>query len=444
MGSLEELLADPKALQEVLDQASPELKREIEWLMTARPAQIPPSDNSWTYWVYRAGRGAGKTRSCSEWIRKQVEIEGRRSLLLVGKNASNARDIMVKGPSGILAACPTARFLSSESKVIWENGAEAKILTSEEPESIRGFSVDCAWFDEISSWKYERDTWRNAIACVREGQHPQIVITSTPQRSSIMKEIEKYEDTYISTSTTYDNKDNLAPTFLRSLETTYKGTNMWKQEILGEYLEQMEGAIWRDDDILHLESAKDLEDYKWDRGVIAIDPAVTNSEDSDETGMIVASALGEQAFIHKDLSGKMNIDEWAWKAIRESHRTGFPILVESNQGGDIVVDAINQRDPMVKVKTIRSINSKPDRLASAAMFYEQHRVFHAEVFADLELQMISWEPPKPGKSAKGLIDRADALSHAIRYLLGKKRRPAQIILPRLSRIGTTNTRKLVR
>lgn len=382
---------------------------------------------------------SGKTRACSEWVRSKVEIEGARHILLVGTNASNARDIMVKGPSGILSICPTARFVASERKVVWENGAEAKILTAEEPEAIRGFSTEYAWLDEISSWKYERETWSNVIACVREGAHPQIAITSTPQRTSIMKEIESFDDTHLSVSTTYDNQSNLSPTFLKSLEETYKNTTMYNQEVLGEYLEALEGAVWEQDDIIY---GKPIENVEWDMGVIGIDPAVTTSETSDETGIIVAARTFDISYVLEDLSGKHPIDAWAQIAVMLQEKYHFPIIVESNQGGDFVTKAVLDKNPFARIKKLHAINSKADRLASAAMFYQQHKVLHIERFEKLEAQMLSWVPPELGKRSKSKFspDRADALSHAIRYLMGKKKAPASIILPKLNRIN--NTRRI--
>ncbi len=432
---LQALLDNPEQLAEILANADPALVKELQWKMAARASQLPPEDNSWTYWIYRAGRGAGKTRACAEWVRKKVEIEGVKHALLIGANASNARDILAKGPSGILAICPTARFVASERKIIWENGAEAKILTSEEPDAIRGFSAEIAWCDEISSWKYERDTWRNIIACLREGTNPQVVVTSTPQRTSVMREIEGYEGTIVSTSSTYENKHNLPKTFLDALEENYAGTLLYRQEILGEYLEQAEGAMYNEEDILHGEAPTS----SYDQGCISIDPAVTVSENSDETGIIVAARLADYAFIIDDFSGKHSIDVWAQKAVDLQHELGFMILAETNNGGDLIVKAVKDKDPYARIKRIHAIASKTDRLAEAAMYYQQHKVIHTKVFKDLELQMISWVPPLPGKSAKGSPDRADAGAQALRYLFGKRKAPSLVHLPPklTNRIATT-------
>jgi phage terminase large subunit-like protein len=379
------------------------------------------------------------TRLAAEWVRRKIEIEGCKSGLIVGSTTAKVVDVMVEGPSGILACCPDAVYKVNKNQIVWPNGAKLYIQTAEKKEGARGYSVEFVWADEFCEWKYERETWGNVIATVREkgadGQSTsQKLITTTPKRTTLLKEIEnKTKDVLVRTGSTYENRDNLTEEYLDELEATWGGTSLYRQEVLGEYLEQVEGAIWLEEWIKHLDTEEDVDyytkEFEYDKIVVAIDPAISVSKDSDETGLVVVAKAADEYFVLEDLSGKMHPDVWATKAIDRALKYGCEIIVEDNQGGALTKKNLTDKNSYVRVKQIRAVTSKEDRLGSAAIFYERGQVTHIYDFKELESQMVSWVPPTPGHPQKESPDRADALSHAIRYLSGKRGSINQIAIP---------------
>jgi phage terminase large subunit-like protein len=400
----------------LLKNASPEWVRELKWQLTARPSQIPPK-TGWTTYIARMGRGGGKTRLAAEWVRNKIEIDGCRSGLIVGSTTAKVVDVMVEGPSGILQCCPDAQYKANKAQVVWPNGARVYIQTAEKKEGARGYSVEFVWADEFCEWKYERETWGNIIAAVREkgkdGQSTsQKIITTTPKRTTLLREIEEAEGSLVVTGSSYENKDNLTEEYLRELEANWGGTSLYRQEVLGEYLEQVEGALWQEEWIKHGEAPG----IDYDKIVIGVDPAVSVSRTSDETGIVIVAKLADEYFVLEDLSGKHTPEKWSALCIDRAAKYGCEIIVEKNQGGQLLEKIIKDRNPYARVKLIHAMTSKEDRLGSAAIYYERGQVTHLEDFKILETQMVSWTPD----SKKESPDRADALSHAIRYLSGKK------------------------
>ena len=397
--------------------------------------------------LYLAGKTlipTHNTRLAAEWVRKKIEIEGCQSGLIVGSTTAKVVDVMVEGPSGILACCPDAVYKSNKAQVVWPNGARVYIQTAEKREGARGYSVEFVWADEFCEWKYERETWGNVIAAVREKgvrgtSTSQKLITTTPKRTTFLRQIEESEGTIIRRGSTYDNRDNLTKEYLDELEDTWSGTSMYRQEVLGEYLEQVEGALWQEEWIKHGPAP----DIDFDKIVIGVDPAVSVSQTSDETGIVVVARLAGEFFVLEDLSGKLTPDQWASKVIERASFYGCEIIVEKNQGGELLKKIITDKNPFARVKLIHAITSKEDRLGSASIFYERGNVTHVNMttgadgkliedenkFKLLESQMVSWVPPSHGRPQRESPDRADALSHAIRYLSGKKQAINTIAVP---------------
>ncbi len=113
------------------------------------------------------GRGAGKTRAGAEWVRAQVEGAkpedlGRcQRVALVGETFDQARDVMVFGDSGILACTPPDRrptWEASRRRLVWPNGAEAKVYSGTSFEGLRGPQFDAAWVDEIGCAAIDKGT----------------------------------------------------------------------------------------------------------------------------------------------------------------------------------------------------------------------------------------------------------------------------------------------
>jgi phage terminase large subunit-like protein len=168
-----------------------------DWSFWARPEQRAPAGN-WNTWLILAGRGAGKTRSGAEWIRAcacgATPLTGGsyERIALVAETAADARDVMVEGPSGLLAIHPSAfrpKFEASKRRVTWPNGAIATLYNATEPDQLRGPQHDAAWCDELAKWRYARETWDMLQFGLRLGENPRQVITTTPRPIPIVRDL---------------------------------------------------------------------------------------------------------------------------------------------------------------------------------------------------------------------------------------------------------------
>lgn len=444
MPSLAESLAKlPKeardaALNEIAP--TPEAKSALPylWKFWARESQVEPAGESWQVWLYLAGRGSGKTRTAAEWIRQRV-AQGAQRILLVGRTAGDVRDTMLFGESGLLTISPPwerPKYEPSKRLLTWPNGATALLFSADKPDQIRGQNADTIWCDELAAWRYD-DAWHQLKFCIRSvkaGLLPRIMVSTTPRPTDIIKSLVKDADgekpsTVITRGSSYENKANLAPSFLEEIKKQYEGTRLGRQEIYGELLDDNPYALWTYRNFQENRVAKRpaLDEFK--RIVIGIDPAVTAIEDrSDETGIIVAGLKEEHikdsqwtrhAYILADKSGVYTPKEWAEKAIQEyRHYHADAIVCEVNNGGDLVVANIHNVNRNVRVIPVRATRGKFVRAEPAANLYEQGRVHHVGQFAELEDQMVSWDPQTSKKSP----DRMDALVWALWELIIKDAR----------------------
>ena len=223
----------------------------LHWEEQARPEQIPP-EVDWTTWLYLAGRGAGKTRSCAEWLAwRAVECPNTRCAV-IARTFSDARDTCAEGESGILEILRRYKMLQNYNRSLGEivlmNNSKIKIFSASEPDRLRGPQHEFIWADELAAWEHE-DTWDQAQFGLRLGQKPQIVVATTPRPTKLLKRIRGDEHTIVARGTTYDNLGNLAPTVRASILAKYEGTRLGRQELMGEMLEDVEGALWSQNNI---------------------------------------------------------------------------------------------------------------------------------------------------------------------------------------------------
>jgi len=388
---------------------------ETSWRSVARPEQLEPS-GAWSIWAYIAGRGSGKTRSGAEWIIESVNA-GHRELALVAPTAADARDIMVSGVSGILACSPDwnrPNYEPSKRSVTWPNGARALCFSADEPERLRGYNFSRAWVDELGSFKSD-ETWHNLMMTLRIGDRPRCFVSTTPRRTRVIRDLLSREgqDVVVTRGKTYDNADNLSPSFLRMMETRYGNTRLGRQELLGQLLEDIEGALWSRD-MIEASRVRSEDVLQFVRVVVAIDPAVTSGEDSDETGIVVA-ALGTDglAYILEDLSGRYQPHEWASLAVRAYHRhKADRVVAEVNQGGALVETTVRVVDPNVSFRGVHASKGKITRAEPVSALYERSRVKHVGAFPMLEDQMCEFAPGMSGSP-----DRLDALVWALTELM---------------------------
>lgn len=393
---------------------TPEDVARYDWRAIARPNQLPP-DGDWTTWLLLAGRGFGKTRTGAEFVREEVEHERAGRIALVAPTAADARDVMVEGESGILAISPPwnrPKYEPSKRRVTWRNGAIATLYSADEPERLRGPQHDLAWPDELGAWRYA-EAWDMLMFGLRLGQHPRAVVTTTPRPTRLVRELLASPTTVVTRGSTYDNRANLAPAFFDQIIRKYEGTRLGRQELYAEVLDDVPGALWTRSMIDAANTQHALPDLV--RVVVAIDPAVTSGEDSDETG-IIAAGLGADglAYVLADRTCRMSPDGWARRAVTafDEYRADR-IIAEVNNGGDLVEATIRTVRKGIPYRKVTASRGKRVRAEPIAALYEQGRVRHAPGLQALEDQMLTFLP----EGTEGSPDRVDALVWALTELV---------------------------
>lgn len=375
-----------------------------DWRFWARPEQIHPVGD-WEVWFYRAGRGSGKTRTATEWVREQIEINGTGAI--AARTAADVRDTLIEGPSGLLAIFPPHQrpsYEPSKRKVTFHNGATVHTYSAEEPDQLRGPGYGFALCDELAAWKYPRETWDNIWYGLREGRtSPHVIVASTPRPTPLVKEILADPMTHISTGATYDNRMNLNPGYIRRLRRKYEGTRLARQEIYGEVIDDDPRALWDRETIANnrVIKAPDMVQVK-----VAVDVATTSGEDSDETGIVGGGkGIDGHGYILEDATCTMaKPEEWARAAVTLYYKLEADgIVAESNQGGEMIATVIHAVDATVPVELVHASRGKHTRAEPVAAMDAQGRIHHVGIFAEMEDQMCQWVPGDPQSP-----DRMDA------------------------------------
>ena len=382
-----------------------------KWREIARPEQIaPPGD--WSVWLILAGRGWGKTRTGAEWFREQAQNVP--LLRIIAPTYADARDTCVEGESGLKAICEPGELVKwnrSMGEGEFKNGARFKVFSGEEPERLRGPQSYADWCDELAAWQYSQATWDMAMFGLRLGENPQACVTTTPKPVQVVRELLKAPTTHITRGSTYDNRANLAPSFFTQIIAKYEGTRLGRQELNAELLEDTPGALWQRGqlELLRVDAAPPLQ-----RIVVAIDPAATSHEGSDETGIVVAGrSADKQGYLLEDASGRYTPDQWARVAIDLYHKhRADRIVYETNQGGEMVEHTLRTVWSAAPLKGVNASKSKQARAEPISALYEQGKVHHVGAqFAQLEDQLCNW---LPGDKSP---DRLDAMVWAFTELL---------------------------
>ncbi|MGN6123263.1 MAG: terminase large subunit domain-containing protein [Sphingomonas oligoaromativorans] len=218
-----------------------------DWRFWARPEQLAPDHDDWRIWLLLAGRGFGKTRAGAEWMRSIAETDGGARIALVGSTLAEARAVMVEGESGLLAIAPDAArpvWEPSLRRLTWPNGAIATLYSAAEPESLRGPQHSHGWCDEIAKWPHGPMAWDNLMLGLRLGERPRVVATTTPRPVPLVRALVGRGDVAVTGGRSVDNRANLPPDFLSAVEQAYGGTRFGRQELDGELIEEVEGALW--------------------------------------------------------------------------------------------------------------------------------------------------------------------------------------------------------
>ncbi len=299
------------------------------------------------------------------------------------------------------------------------NGATATLFSADEPDLLRGPQHDLAWVDELAAFEKPDEVWHNLMLGLRLGQ-ARCVISTTPRPIPLIRNLVSRagKDVALSRMTTFDNLANLAAGFAQDILAQYAGTRLARQELNAEILEDVPGALWTQE-LLERTRRKDLPPLA--RIVVSVDPAASSSEGAAETGIIVAGAATAQrgrppeCFVLDDLTLRGTPNEWAVQAVA-AYRTfrADRIVVERNNGGDMVAATIHAVDPRVPVLPVFASRGKYVRAEPVATLYERGLIHHVGRLPKLEDSLVKWAPGHPSP------DRLDALVWAITALVEGK------------------------
>jgi predicted phage terminase large subunit-like protein len=408
------------------------------WRKLARPKQLPPDDpchhlpdgngyscgcetvdDAYHVFLILSGRGFGKSWIGSNWVIEQALATPDSEWAVIAPTFRDVKKTCFEGSTGLLAALQPGElrdYNKSGLELTIASGARIFGYSADQPERLRGSNLYGAWCDELGSWRYPAAWYEALMPALRIGQHPRVVVTTTPRPTALIRDLVSRNDgsVHITRGSTWENAANLSQAALTELRRRYEGTRLGAQELEGRLLDDIEGALWSSADIEHTRvtpaTVPDLV-----RVVVAIDPAVTSGEDSDETGIIVAGeGRDSHGYVLADLTMRGTPDacmRTAVQAYRE-HEADC-VVAEVNNGGDFVASLLRTVDPMVPYRAVRATRGKRTRAEPVSALYEQHRIHHVGVFADLEDQMVSWTPDS-GESP----DRVDALVWAFTELKG--------------------------
>lgn len=395
-----------------------------------------PPPGRWRYWLLLAGRGTGKTHTGSKmvsaWAAKKKTL-GNGVILIGGRTHDEVVDSLILGSSGILAQThPDFRPRFFRDEVRWPNGVRGIIASGDEPKSFRRHNVAKAWLDEMAFWKYPRECFREAFdPSLRVGDLPQVIITTSPTKHPLIRELrdagQDSKDTrHVYTNAHTDTNPNLNPDAVRALHDLYDGTRIGLSELGGLILDEHSGALLTYRKIEETRIRKQHEPY--DKIVVSVDPLgsddskkrVEDPNERRECGIVVGGSYGKHAAIIRDYSLAAEAKVWAAEAVRayRENRANY-ILAETNFGGGMVEAMIKAIDDSVPVRVINAHRSKRLRAEPVAAKYEQGYVHHIGVHEILESQWCNWIPGMSDWSP----DRLDACVHLITDLLLPEERP---------------------
>lgn len=368
------------------------------------PHQVPPTDPDWTYWLLISGRGSGKTAAGSAFVNDHALgpacIEGPvpHRIAIIAPTHPDAQQTCVLGDSGLLRRNNGIRYAPGSQKtaeLVWANGAQSRLFgayTPEDVERLRGPQHCLVWGEELAAWRYLADTWDMMELGLRLGTKPRVVVTTTPKPRPKLRQLMSSPDARLSRATTDDNP-HLDAGVRSRLYAMFAGQRLGRQELGGEIIDDVEGALWSRSMIEYRltpmirKEQQNVPDLA--RVVVAVDPAITSGPDSDETGIVVVG-LGHdrRGYVIADLSLRASPTDWAKRAIEALREYGGDrIVAESNQGGDMVRTTIAAVDPLAPISLVHASKGKRARAEPIAALYEQGRISHVEPFPQLEDQL---------------------------------------------------------
>jgi len=408
---IEDIYNKPNGIQETIN-------LQYDYEFNARPNQLIP-EGDYRFLMVMAGRGFGKTWFGAQWVRHKIWVEGHTGVNIIGPTLGTVLKYMVPA---IMAACPPhERPVLVGTELRWPNGVITLLFSADEPERLRGPNHTDIWFDEIGACRYAQDTYDQILMGLRLGTNPQMCLTTTPRGIKVVKDICKDSRTKLIFGSSFDNAPNLSPHFLIDLERKWAGTRLYRQEILGELLEENENALFSMSNV-ELNRIKVLDNNgvriplpDFTSIVVGVDPAVTGNVNSDNTGIVVAGKTVEgHYYILEDATMHGKPQDWALKVIQMYNKWDADLIIgEGNNGGDMIEALLRNISSNINYKKVTATRGKIMRAEPIASLYERNLVHHVGGFSDLETQMTNFTGSDPTQKSP---DRLDALVWALTHL----------------------------
>lgn len=417
--------ASPEAQARAIASMSPmdALKFDADFETWAHRNQLPPPEDGWRTWLMMAGRGFGKTRAGAEWICRLAAGKAGIRIALVGAHIADARSVMVEGVSGILKVSKAHRrrvkWEPSLNRLTWPNGSVAELYSGDNADGLRGPEFDFAWCDELAKWRQGQEAWANLQFALRRGPRPRALVTTTPRSCDALKTIIGQPATVVTQGRTSDNI-NLDERVIAQLTATYAGTRIGRQELDGEMLDDVEGALWTRELI---EAARTPVDFARDernfaRIVVGVDPPAGAGAKSDACGIVVVGDAAGVLHVLADASVQgLSPDGWANRVAATAARWGtIRVVAEANNGGAMVGSVLLAADSGLNVRLVHASIGKCARAEPVALRFEKGSARLAGKFPELEAQLCGMIAgggyEGPGRSP----DRADAMVWAMTAL----------------------------
>lgn len=386
-----------------------------KWYAIARDKQLIKDEDDYNIQLFLAGRGFGKTLTLSYDATIYCLLNPNSIVGVVAPTYSDLKKIIFQGESGFLSIIDrellsNSGYNKTDNQIEFTNGSKIIGYPAIEPDRLRGNNFHRAYCDELASWRYATETFDNLMMALRLGESPKCIITTTPRPIELIKKLVVRSDTKVIKGNTFENADNLAPSTIKMLKERYSGTRLGQQELYGQILEDIEGALFNATNIEQnrIEIAPELQ-----RIVIAIDPSVTSKASSDETGIIVAGrGVDNHYYVLGDYSGIYSPDKWIKRAIDLYYKfQADRIVCEVNNGGDLIEKLLRVQDVNIPYTSIRATRGKILRAEPVAALAEQSKIKFVGYFKELEEQMCQYTADTI-KSP----DRLDAFVYAIMAL----------------------------
>ena len=409
--------ADWRRLMRKLSRAQ---KKEIiaRWYGAENDGQREPAGD-WRIWLIQAGRGFGKTRAGAEWVSEVARDMPGARIALVGATIADGQRVMIEGPSGLIAVKrdhEKMRWSAGRRELLFDSGAVATLYSAEAGEELRGPEHHAAWCDELAKWRRGVVAWDNLMLGMRLGERPRVLVTTTPRTNDVMRRVKAAPGLEETFGRTRDNL-HLPESFVEAMLASYGGTRLGRQELDGELLADVEGALWSR---ALVEACRVDADSvgKPVRVVIGVDPPATS--EGDACGIVVAALLRDRrlAVVEDASVEKASPARWAQAVAAAAARWGADrVVAESNMGGEMVTGTLRAADCALPVVPVHASVGKARRAEPVALAYERGQVVHAGMFGELEDQLCGFQVgggyAGPGRSP----DRADACVWALAELL---------------------------